>query len=352
MKKILLILFLVSGVLFGQTTWTKYDKIEGRNSKHVKGDSSAINVYILNADDDTLGVISILLTQAQIDSLQKSIQEGTWDINDISGTISLPTGASTSALQDTIISRFNTLNAKDFATQTTLALVPPLLDSLEVDIESVETAADAIRVATELIDNAISGSEMQVDIVAELPAGTNNIGNVGLTDGSESMMIDNGATYDGIFVRLTDGTNVSSLSGTGDLEVSGDGGVALATSANQSTLITRADTSNARIQEIKLDIENLKIYNAPATKYVGLTDTVTTRTDTTTVTGTWVEGEIKADDSCEVAIDGSFPSGQTFIITETTAVKLPKWAVATSNKLFVRRYGVGTVRFYLRLNSY
>lgn len=96
-------------------------------------------------------------------------------------------------------------------------LVPPLLDSLEVDIESVETAlhadllalgikidsvdassqrneakldllntstdniesdADAIRVATELIDNAISGSEMQVDIVAELPAGTQNIGDV------------------------------------------------------------------------------------------------------------------------------------------------------------------------------
>lgn len=118
-------------------------------------------------------------------------------------------------------------------------------------------------------------------------------------------------------------------------------------------LEVKADTSNARIQEIKLDIENLKIYNAPATKYVGLTDTVTTRTDTTTFTGTWVEGEIKADDSCEVAIDGSFPSGQTYIITETTAVKLPKWAIATSDKLFVRRYGgAGTVRFYLRLNSY
>ena len=94
-------------------------------------------------------------------------------------------------------------------------------------------------------------------------------------------------------------------------------------------------------------------YQHPATKYVGLTDTVTTRTDTTTFTGTWVEGEIKADDSCEVAIDGSFPAGQTFIITETTAVKLPKWAIATSDKLFVRRYGgAGTVRFYLRLNSY
>lgn len=117
--------------------------------------------------------------------------------------------------------------------------------------------------------------------------------------------------------------------------------------------IAGVDTTNQRIQEIKLDIDALKIYNAPATKYVGLTDTVTTRTDTTTVTGTWVEGEIKADDSCEVAINGAFTTGETFIITETTAVKLPKWAIATSDKLFVRRYGnAGTVRFYLRLNSY
>lgn len=37
---------------------------------------------------------------------------------------------------------------------------------------------DAIQVAVETIDNAIVGSEMQVDVVASLPAGDNNIGNV------------------------------------------------------------------------------------------------------------------------------------------------------------------------------
>lgn len=36
----------------------------------------------------------------------------------------------------------------------------------------------AIKTAVELIDNAISGTEMQVDVVAELPAGTQNIGDV------------------------------------------------------------------------------------------------------------------------------------------------------------------------------
>jgi len=55
-------------------------------------------------------------------------QSGTWNITNISGTVSLPTGASTAANQSTIIghvdgieSALTTLNAKDFATETTLA---------------------------------------------------------------------------------------------------------------------------------------------------------------------------------------------------------------------------------------
>jgi hypothetical protein len=36
----------------------------------------------------------------------------------------------------------------------------------------------AIKTAVEVIDNAIDGTEMQVDVVAALPAGTNNIGDV------------------------------------------------------------------------------------------------------------------------------------------------------------------------------
>ena len=41
---------------------------------------------------------------------------------------------------------------------------------------TVQTDITAIKTAVEVIDNAIAGSEMQVDIVASLPAGTNNIG--------------------------------------------------------------------------------------------------------------------------------------------------------------------------------
>ena len=51
-----------------------------------------------------------------------------------------------------------------------------LLDTIKVDTEAIETAV-------ELLDNAISCSEMQVDVVASLPAGTNAIGKLAANSG-------------------------------------------------------------------------------------------------------------------------------------------------------------------------
>ncbi len=47
----------------------------------------------------------------------------------------------------------------------------------------IEDSAAAIKTAVETIDNAISGSEMQVDVVASLPAGTNAIGKLAANSG-------------------------------------------------------------------------------------------------------------------------------------------------------------------------
>lgn len=45
-------------------------------------------------------------------------------------------------------------------------------------LNMTEANSAAIKTAVETIDNAIAGTEMQVDVVAALPAGDNNIGNV------------------------------------------------------------------------------------------------------------------------------------------------------------------------------
>lgn len=55
---------------------------------------------------------------------------------------------------------------------------------------------DAIQTAVEIIDNVVSGSEAQVDIVAALPAGTNEIGSVRsqtADTGTASQIADNAA---------------------------------------------------------------------------------------------------------------------------------------------------------------
>lgn len=44
--------------------------------------------------------------------------------------------------------------------------------------DAILTAIQAVQTAVELIDNVVSGTEAQVDVVAPLPAGTNNIGDV------------------------------------------------------------------------------------------------------------------------------------------------------------------------------
>jgi hypothetical protein len=99
----------------------------------------------------------------------------------VDGTVTAELSATDNAVLDTIA-------AKDFATQTTLAAMNAKLASGTVIgdvnlgatdnavLDAIAADTGAIKTAVEVIDNAISGSEMQVDIVS-LPAvdlGANN----------------------------------------------------------------------------------------------------------------------------------------------------------------------------------
>lgn len=105
----------------------------------------------------------------------------------------------------------DTIAAKDFATQTTLSAMNAKMvsgtdigdvtinnstgaaavniqdggNTITVDGTVAVTNSDitSIKTAVEIIDNAISGSEMQVDVVGALPAGTNAIGKLAANSG-------------------------------------------------------------------------------------------------------------------------------------------------------------------------
>ena len=75
----------------------------------------------------------------------------------VTGTVTANLSATDNAVLDSILAKNTEID--------------DVLDTIKVDTEAIETAV-------ELLDNAISGSEMQVDVVASLPAGSNNIGDV------------------------------------------------------------------------------------------------------------------------------------------------------------------------------
>lgn len=105
------------------------------------------------------------------------------------------------------------------------------LAAIEVLLTGIDSDTDAIKTAVQLIDNAISGTEMQVDVVASLPAGTNAIGKLAANSGVDIGDVD--------VTSVVPGTGATSLGKAEDAAHStGDVGV--------MALAVRTDTAAAR----------------------------------------------------------------------------------------------------------
>lgn len=123
--------------------------------------------------------LPVSLTSTTVTGTVAVTQSGTWDevgINDSGNSITVDnaqlsvvgTGTEATAMRVTI------------ATDSTGVLsVDDNGASLTIDNADITS----IKTAVEIIDNAISGSEMQVDVVAALPAGTNAIGKLAANSG-------------------------------------------------------------------------------------------------------------------------------------------------------------------------
>lgn len=102
-------------------------------------------------------------------------------------------------------------------------------------LTTIDADTGAIKTAVELIDNAISGSEMQVDVVASLPAGTNAIGKLAANTGVDIGDVD--------ILSVVPGTGATNLGKSIDSVVGAtDTGVALlGKHSGDSVHITTAD---------------------------------------------------------------------------------------------------------------
>lgn len=140
-----------------------------------KGGTLAGDVLTLEYDTTTM---------SDTDELMVLVEDGSSTQPISASSLPLPTGASTSANQTTIIGHLDGVETSltnidaDLGATSDAASTVGGAGSLNAKARLMTTQLDAIQTGVQLLDNAIAGSEMQVDIVASLPAGTNNIGDV------------------------------------------------------------------------------------------------------------------------------------------------------------------------------
>ncbi len=134
-------------------------------------------------------------------------QSGTWNINNVSGTVSLPTGAATLAEQQTQTASLSVLDDWD---ESDRAKVNPIAGQAGVAGGSGVVGATTQRVvlATDVALPAGTNNIGDVDVLTlpALPTGTNTIGSVKITDGTDTADVIDSGTFAGIGAYILDGS--------------------------------------------------------------------------------------------------------------------------------------------------
>jgi uncharacterized protein YjbI with pentapeptide repeats len=107
-----------------------------------------------------------------------------------SGAVASGALASGSIVDGAMVTLGAKADAKNDATDGTAITAMQVLKQISASVQetatdtgTIDSDTNAIKNAVETIDNAISGSEMQVDVVAALPAGSNAIGKLAANSG-------------------------------------------------------------------------------------------------------------------------------------------------------------------------
>jgi hypothetical protein len=100
---------------------------------------------------------------------------------------------------------------------------------------------DPAVTALQLIDNTVSGSELQVDVVAALPTGDNTVGRVKITDGTDVADVFDLANSNPVVVAIVDGAGDQITSFGGGTQYTEDAPAA-ANPVGNATILVRQDT--------------------------------------------------------------------------------------------------------------
>lgn len=136
-----------------------------------------------------IGTVATLATAAKQDTLDTSVNTLLKPASTLAavttvGTITNPVAVTNAGITTIAGAVSGTEMQVDVLTMPTVTVTATNLDVQSGGADLATSAQGAaIQTAVEIIDNAISGSEMQVDVVAALPAGTNAIGKLAANSG-------------------------------------------------------------------------------------------------------------------------------------------------------------------------
>ena len=152
----------------------------------IETDQAALEVLhtATNSKLDTIdNVLDTIKTDSAAIKTAVEILDNTVSGSEIQADIvssALPSGASTSANQTTLIGHMDEVEGKLDTLETTLTAIETdqaalevlhtatnsKLDTIDSVLDTIKTDSAAIKTAVELLDNAVSGSELQVDVVS------------------------------------------------------------------------------------------------------------------------------------------------------------------------------------------
>lgn len=124
----------------------------------------------LPAQGQALMAASVPVAIASNQSAIPASQSGTWNLTNISGTVSLPTGAATAANQATGNGHLSTLAGAVAGTEVQVDVLTSSLPTgaaTSANQTTANSALSAIQSAVEILDNIVSGSEAQVDVITQ-----------------------------------------------------------------------------------------------------------------------------------------------------------------------------------------
>lgn len=251
-----------------------------------------------------------------VDGTVAATQSGAWNITNISGTVSLPTGAATLAEQQTQTTSLqlidDTVYTDDTSTHATGTSKGLLLMAAATPTDAAVNANDIGSLAMTL------DRKLHVSVQDPLPAGTNAIGKLSANSGVDIGDVD--------ITSVVPGTTATSLGKAEDAaHASGDTGL-FVLGVRNDTLATGVASASGDYSQISVDTSGrILTANAPRALKTSQQTTITSSTSETTVL---------------TAVASTFLDVYGVIVTNTSA---------TVTKVTFKDATAGTTRFVIEV---